>query len=53
MDIVSAPFTPSTIEHHQTVENLQPGTLYYWKVVAIGSKGINSESIVYKFRTTD
>jgi hypothetical protein len=53
MGTVSSPFSPSTIEHHQTVENLQPGILYYWKVVAIGTEGINSESIVYKFSTRD
>jgi len=53
MDTVSSPFVPSTIEHYQTVENLQPGTLYYWKVVAIGTEDINSESIVHKFKTRD
>ena len=53
MGTVSSPFEPSTIEHHQNVENLQPGTLYYWKIVAIGTEGINSESIVQKFKTND
>jgi len=52
-DIVTSPFSPSTIEHHQTVENLTPSTLYYWKVVAIGTEGINSESIIHLFRTRD
>jgi hypothetical protein len=51
MGTISSPFAPSTIEHYQTVENLQPDTHYYWKVVAIGTKGINSESIVHKFET--
>ena len=53
IDIVKSPFTPSTIEHHQTVENLQSNDLYYWKVEAIGSEGINSESIVQTFKTKD
>lgn len=50
IDVVEPPFTTSTIEHHQTVDNLQPGTLYYWKVEAIGSEGINSETTVQTFR---
>ena len=53
LDRLSAPFAPSTIEHHRTVENLQPATLYYWKVVAIGTEGINSESVLQKFKTTE
>jgi hypothetical protein len=50
---VKSPFAPSAIEHRQTVENLQSNTQYYWKVVAIGSEGINSESIVQTFSTKD
>lgn len=54
MGTISSPFAPSTIEHHKTIENLQPDTLYYWKVVAIGTEeGINSESIMHKFKTTN
>lgn len=49
---VSLPFEPSTIEHHQIVENLNPGT-DYWKIVAIGTEGVNSESSVQKFKTDD
>ena len=50
IDVVDSPFTTSTIEHHQMVDNLQSGTLYYWKVEAIGSEGINSETTVQTFR---
>lgn len=53
IDIIDPPFTTSTIEHHQTVDNLQPGTLYYWKVEAIGSEGINSETTVQTFKTNN
>lgn len=52
-DIVESPITPSTIEHRHAIENLQPNTLYYWKVEAIGSENINSESIVQTFKTID
>jgi hypothetical protein len=50
---VESPFTPSTIEHHRTIEHLQPNAIYYWKIVAIGAGGINSESIVETFKTKD
>jgi hypothetical protein len=52
-DTISSPFASSFIEHNKTIENLQPATLYYWKVVAIGKEGINSESILQKFKTMD
>jgi len=48
MDILSPPET-SKVKHSYTVENLQPNTTYYWKVVAIGDNGINSESLVQSF----
>ena len=51
IDTISSPFAPSNIEHRQVVDNLQPNTFYYWKVVAIGSNGINSESISHTFKT--
>jgi|GEM_PF-1038585 len=51
INVFESPFSPSTIEHHQTVEKLQPQTFYYWKVVAIGAEGINSESIIQTFKT--
>lgn len=50
---VESPFVLSTLEHRQTIENLQPNTLYYWKIVAIGAEGINSESILQTFKTKD
>jgi hypothetical protein len=53
IDIVDPPFTTSTIEHRRTVDNLQPGTLYYWKVEAIGPEGINSETAVQTFKTNN
>ena len=53
IDIVEPPFTTSTIEHHQTVDNLQPGKLYYWKVEAIGPEGINSETTAQTFKTNN
>ena len=53
MNIIESPFIPSTIEHNQTAENLQPNTLYYWKVVAIGLESIKSESIVQTFKTKE
>ncbi len=48
---ITSPYHPSTIEHKITLENLQQHTQYYWKVVAIGESGINSESTVHMFRT--
>lgn len=50
---IIGPPTPSKIEHSKTVENLQPNTVYYWKVVAVGNDGINSESVVQNFTTED
>ena len=50
--IVESPFAPSSIEHHFTVENLQPNTQYYWKVVAQEPGGVRSQSSVQTFRTT-
>jgi len=50
---VKPPFAPSTVEHRQTIENLQTNTLHYWKLVAMGTEGVNSESIVHIFKTKD
>lgn len=50
---ITSPYSPSEIKHSQTVENLQPNTLYYWKVVTIIENGINSESIVQTFITEE
>jgi len=33
------------------LDELKAGTTYYWKVVALGEQGINSESRVRRFTT--
>jgi len=50
--VVEPPFAPSLIEHHLTVENLQPNTQYYWKVVTQEPGDVRSQSSVQTFRTT-
>ena len=50
MDILTPPET-SKVKHNYSVENLQPNETYYWKVVAIGENGINSECVVQSFIT--
>ena len=52
MDILTPPET-SRINHSYIVENLQPNTTYYWKVVAVSENGINSESLVQDFVTQE
>jgi hypothetical protein len=49
--IFVSPNISSNIEHHYTVNNLTPNTQYYWKIVALGESGINSESSVRTFKT--
>lgn len=51
--VIKSPFSPSTIEFRQNVENLRSSMVYYWKVVAVGSEGIKNESIVQTFKTKD
>ncbi len=51
MDIITSPYEPSEFEHTMTIENLEPNTNYYWKIVAISENGINGESPVEGFRT--
>ncbi len=53
LDIIKSPYNPSEIEHTTVVENLQSNTVYYWKVIAIGDEGINSESEIQVFMTGD
>lgn len=53
MDIITSPYPPSKIKHSVIVNDLQKNSLYYWKVVAIGDSGINSESEVQTFSTGD
>ena len=50
MDILTPPET-SRINHSYIVENLQTNETYYWKVVAVGENGINSESVIQTFIT--
>jgi len=38
-------------EHSMTVENLQPDTIYYWKIMATSKGELTSESITRTFRT--
>lgn len=49
--IFIAPQSPEVVDSGVTVGNLEPGTIYYWKVVALGESGINSESVVRTFTT--
>jgi hypothetical protein len=51
LDIITSPYKSSEIEHTRTIENLKAKTEYYWKIVAIGENGINSESLVEDFQT--
>jgi len=53
LDTITSPYHPSEIEHTATVDDLQPNTIYYWKIIAIGDDGINSESEVQVFVTGD
>ena len=50
--VVEPPFAPSSIEHHHTIENLQPNMQYYWIVVAQEPGDVRSQSSVQTFRTT-
>ena len=50
IDILKPPES-SKIKHSYTVENLNSNSTYFWKVVAIGEKGIDSESLVRSFET--
>ena len=46
-----SPYSPSTKEHSQTVENLEGGHKYYWKVETVVGDGIICVSKVESFRT--
>jgi len=48
---VTAPNPPSARAHQSILHDLQPGVQYYWKVVALGDNGINSESMIHLFKT--
>jgi hypothetical protein len=46
-----SPHYPDLLQGSAVVRDLKPGTTYYWKVVAVGDQGINSQSMVQSFRT--
>ncbi len=51
----TSPSSGDIIEFTQTVENLQPGTTYYWKIIAHpeGTDDFISETVTYSFTTND
>ncbi len=51
MDIITSPYGPSNHEHTMTIENLNSNAEYYWKIVAVGNNGIDSESLTETFQT--
>ena len=58
VDEATAPSTSSTdvavrTEMTATIESLEPNTQYYWKLVAKGSQGIDCESVVRTFVTSE
>jgi len=36
-----------------TIESLEPNRQYYWKIIAKGSQGIDCESVVRAFVTSE
>jgi len=46
-----SPEFPDSMEYTVQVQNLVPGETYYWKVLALGDDGINSESSLQSFTT--
>lgn len=51
--IFISPQLPDSLNFSAWAKNLEPGTTYHWKIVALGEDGINSESIVRTFTTID
>jgi len=51
--IFVSPTYPPSVNASTWVKDLEPGTKYYWKVVAHGNTGINSESVVRTFTTVE
>lgn len=51
----TSPSDSDIIEFTQTVEDLQPGTTYYWKIIAHpeGSENFESETVTYSFSTSN
>lgn len=50
LDILEPP-SLSQIEHSYILEDLEPNSTYYWKVMAVGKNGINSQSSVQSLET--
>jgi len=48
-----SPAFPESLEYSVYVEDLDPGTTYYWKVVSLDESQMTSESIVRSFTTAD
>ena len=48
-----SPEYPPSIDAEASIKDLNPGTKYYWNVVALGNNGINSESVVRTFTTME
>ncbi len=46
-----SPQLPDAIDGSILLHDLKPATTYFWKIVALGDKGISSESIVRSFTT--
>jgi hypothetical protein len=46
-----SPNFPDTIDGSILLEDMNPASTYYWKIVALGDLGINSESLVRSFTT--
>jgi len=51
----TSPSDNDIIEFSQTVENLEPNTTYYWKIIAYpeGTDNFLSETVTYSFTTND
>ncbi|MCD4709840.1 MAG: fibronectin type III domain-containing protein, partial [Bacteroidales bacterium] len=51
--IFISPTYPPAVNVSTWVKDLEPGTKYYWKVIAHGNTGIDSESVVRTFTTME
>jgi uncharacterized protein YceK len=51
--IFISPQLPDSLNFSAWAKNLDLGTTYHWKIVALGEDGINCESIVRTFATID
>jgi hypothetical protein len=53
LDLTILPQTQSNIGHSTIIDNLESNTNYYWKIVANNSNGINTETKVESFTTSN